>query len=364
MHAIIAGGGVSGLATALALHQRHIPFDLYERTFESLTSGMGFVLVKRGIQTLNRLGVDTEVLRLGQPLKRFVLHTASGQVKYTQSLGEGTVGVRRKDLLAALLRPLPSANIHFGESIESYVRSKSEEFMAVELGSGRRVFGDVFIAADGVRSVARKYLDDQWINHDARVCEIVGIVRETNIRASVGNDFHKYQHCNGGIAFGLLPVDAHHVVWYAQFDRQKFGVPGDIPLEKHLFVSELVAKWAKPIAQVIGATNFEQVHIWRPINTDPLSQFFVSNLAFVGDAAHPLLPFTSQGVSAAIADAECLGEELFQAHRLGLPLNEALFSYSKERRQACLPYITQGRELTDQFLSAQNYHEQLLPIAK
>lgn len=364
MHVIISGGGVSGLATALALHQRGIKFDLYERSFEALTAGMGFVLVRQGTQALNQFGLSLNDLSAGQALRRFILHKAHGEVKYTQILGDGTLGIRRKDLLSAMLRHLPGASVHFSEAIENYLQDKRGDFVAAELTSGKRLKADVFVAADGVRSVARQHVDANWQAHDARVFELVGMVRNNKLRQQLGQEFHKYQHPQGGLAFGMLPVDEQTLVWYLQFDKQRFAPPSNVPLEKHLFLQETVGKWAKPIPDILAQTNFDQVHLWRPINADPLQRFFHRNLALIGDAAHPLLPFTSQGVSSAVGDAECLGAALAQVAIGNSTLDTALKFYSDTRYQACLPYVEQGRQLTDGFLSPQLQDQCQLPIAK
>ena len=78
----------------------------------------------------------------------------------------------------------------------------------------------------------------------------------------------------------------------------------------------------------------------------------------VGDAAHPLSPFTSQGVSSAIADAVALAQAVTQPDLL-----QALAAYTRQRRQQCAPYVAQGRELVQRFLAPLNDNV-VLPIAK
>ncbi|HEX4605049.1 MAG TPA: aminotransferase class I/II-fold pyridoxal phosphate-dependent enzyme, partial [Candidatus Angelobacter sp.] len=80
----------------------------------------------------------------------------------------------------------------------------------------------------------------------------------------------------------------------------------------------------------------------------------------IGDAAHPLSPFTSQGVSSAVSDAVALADSL----RTGPDMEQALARYSRERREQCAPYVARGRELTQHFLSPQIGSTVLLPMAK
>ncbi|HMC32094.1 MAG TPA: aminotransferase class I/II-fold pyridoxal phosphate-dependent enzyme, partial [Candidatus Angelobacter sp.] len=76
--------------------------------------------------------------------------------------------------------------------------------------------------------------------------------------------------------------------------------------------------------------------------------------------AHPLSPFTSQGVSSAVSDAVALAEAL----KTEPDLQAALARYSAERREQCAPYVAKGRELTRHFLSPQIGSTILLPIAE
>jgi 2-polyprenyl-6-methoxyphenol hydroxylase-like FAD-dependent oxidoreductase len=105
------------------------------------------------------------------------------------------------------------------------------------------------------------------------------------------------------------------------------------------------------------------VHLWRPIETDLVPTFHRQNLVLVGDAAHPLSPFTSQGVSSAVADAVALAEAVSGKVSSQGELAWALDHYSRQRRAQCAPYIAKGRELTQHFLEPLTAGKRLLPIA-
>ena len=129
---------------------------------------------------------------------------------------------------------------------------------------------------------------------------------------------------------------------------------------KRAFVEGLVGDWVDPIAQVLAASDFSRVHVWRPIDTDLVPYFHRGNLVLAGDAAHPLLPFTSQGVSSAIADAVLLADAMSAEDDLAA----ALAAYTVERRSQCAPYIAKGRALTRNFLAPQTVGNALLPVAQ
>ena len=134
------------------------------------------------------------------------------------------------------------------------------------------------------------------------------------------------------------------------------------PEAKRSFARKLAGDWASPIPHLLQVTNFSRVHLWQPVDTDLVPQFHHGNLALVGDAAHPLSPFTSQGVSSAISDAVVLAREV-ESSLTADGLSPALERYSAERRQQCQPFVAKGRALMQRFLEPLAQEQVLLPIA-
>ena len=198
----------------------------------------------------------------------------------------------------------------------------------------------------------------------AQVLEIVGLVRCVNTVRWGNNNLNKLHATNGGIAFGIMAVDAERLLWYVQFDAERFPPPPDDAEElvqaREAFVRGLVNDWAAPVQHLLNITDFSRTHLWRPLDTDLVPAFYRGNLVLIGDAAHPLSPFTSQGVSSAVSDAVALAESM----KTGPDLEHALARYSAERREQCAPYVARGRELTRHFLSPQIGSTVLLPIAE
>src|SRR5262249_34580870 len=128
------------------------------------------------------------------------------------------------------------------------------------------------------------------------------------------------------------------------------------------FVEKLVGTWAHPVPSLVANTDFARVHLWRPIDTDLIPRFHRENLVLVGDSAHPVSPFTSQGVASAIADAVVLAKEI-DGTRSSEELELHLARYSQQRRGECLPYLLRGRELSENFLAPLSETTAILPIA-
>jgi 2-polyprenyl-6-methoxyphenol hydroxylase-like FAD-dependent oxidoreductase len=360
MDVAIFGAGIAGLMTAITLQAQGYRCRIYERSRPDQQAGMGFILMPEGIDCLQGFGVDLSGATGGVPLHRYCHRNAAGEILSEQVMPAGARSIRRRDLMTALANALPDAlALTFGSELDRLAFDDAGQVVCARLSSGERVEADLYVAADGLRSSARQALFPDWPTTQAQVIEVVGLARCDQARRWVQRNFNKFHAEAGRIAIGLLPVDADHVIWYLQFDSQRFASPQQSPEARRAFVEKLVGDWADPIPQLLAASDFSRVHVWRPINTDLIPRFHQGNLVLVGDAAHPLLPFTSQGVSSAIADAVALADAMSAEDDLA----DALAAYSIERRQQCAPYVAKGRELTENFLAPQAAGAALLPIA-
>ncbi len=203
----------------------------------------------------------------------------------------------------------------------------------------------------------------------AQVLEIVGMVRCKSTVRWANNNFNKFHAVSGGIALGTLAVDSEHMIWYLQFDSQRFPQPARRCQQFRRDAKAICyfAGWrvGGPIPHLLSIADFSRTHLWRPLDTDLVPAFYRGNLVLVGDAAHPLSPFTSQGVSSAVADAVALAENLRPPNvKTQSDLEHALSRYSTERREQCAPYVAKGRELTRHFLTPEIGSTILLPIAE
>jgi len=360
MDVAIFGAGVAGLMTAITLRARGHHCRIFERHRKSHEAGMGFILVPAAIECLQSFSVHLGPPFGGATLNHYLCRDSSGKVLHRQAIPAGTRAIRRRDLMAALVSNLPQQNgLTFDAELEALEFTSRGAIAAARLNSGVRVTADLFVGAEGIHSRARKALFPDWVARPDQVPEVVGLVRDTNTVRWAGADFNKFHSRSGGLAFGILPVDSDHLVWFLQADAQRYAPPNEDPGACQTFVNKLVGDWAEPIPHLLSITDFSRVHVWRALDSDLVPRFHKGNLVLVGDAAHPLLPFTSQGVSSAVADAVTLAEFTSTQHNLG----RALAEYSRLRRRQCAPYVARGRELLQHFLAPLDAKGMMLPIA-
>lgn len=346
MDAAIFGAGVAGLMASITLRTAGCASRIYERARVSHDAGMGFILVPECIRCLETLGIHTG----GVFLDLYRFRDSTGQVLHEQNMPAGSRAVRRPDLIEALVRSLPSPDtIVFGSELAEMQFDRDGFVTEAQMYSEERSFSihaDLYVAADGVSSCGRRVLFPDWPLPQAQVAEIVGLVRCTETTRWAGKVFNKFHAADGGIALGIVPVDAEHVVWFLQFDSQRYAAPRENWAARCGFVHSLVGRWADPIPHLVASTDFSKAHLWRPVDADPVPYFNQGNLVLIGDAAHPLLPFTSQGVSAAVTDAIALAQALKAENNVA----RALARYSSLRQRQCGPYVARGRDLLQHFL--------------
>src|SRR5215471_3822347 len=360
MDVAIFGAGIAGLMTAITMRAQGHHCRIYERHRKSHEAGMGFILVPAAIECLEKYGVRLTGPLGGARLHTYICRDSQGKVRLRKELPAGTRAIRRRDLMAALVHNLSGDSpLTFDAELESLEPDSRGSITAARLSSGVRVQADLYVGADGICSRARRALFPDWPAPRDRVPEVVGMVRCRETVRWAGHNFNKFHDPDGGLAFGVVPVDIDHLVWFIQADAFRFPPPKEKAGECESFVKQLLWNWADPVPHLLSITDFSRVHLWHALDMDLIPRFYKGNLVLVGDAAHPLLPFTSQGVSSAVADAVAL------AHLVNLrgSLATALVDYSRQRREQCEPFIQRGRELMKTFLEPLDPRGVVLPIA-
>jgi len=107
MDIAIFGAGIAGLMAAIALRAQGHRCHIYERMRQGQDTGMGFILMPEGIECLQSFGVKFGE-QGGALLEKYCCRNSAGLGLYEQPLPAGTRSIRRRDLVAALMRALPA----------------------------------------------------------------------------------------------------------------------------------------------------------------------------------------------------------------------------------------------------------------
>lgn len=123
---------------------------------------------------------------------------------------------------------------------------------------------------------------------------------------------------------------------------------------------EIFENWHPLVPEIIQKSDYKNVHLWNVYELEKLNPFYQENTVFIGDAAHPLIPFTSQGVTSALKDSLSLTKYLVEEENI----QTAFRKYEAKRKPEIEVHINNGRILLNQFLLPLNQQtENILPIS-
>lgn len=337
----IAGGGIGGLAAAIALAQRGIAVDVYERRETFSEDGAGIQIGPNGTKVLAELGVFKWLTEhVGTPDGLVVHDALSGATLTRLPLGrwmETHHGapywtVQRRHLLAALLeraRSIDHISLATNARIGGFV--DRNDGVDIQFADGRQTKARVLLAADGLWSQLRSQIAS---HHSDRPIEVPRAVGKAAYRTLVPSHTLPSGLARNDVHIWLSP--GAHIVHYpvsAGLDTALVVVADDdalsqtwsTPAEAQDLVSR-TQHLAAPLVQLLSTAN--DWRMWSLHTLEPLHTFAHGHAALLGDAAHPVLPFLAQGGVMALEDAVVLAK--FLGSYADCP-KQALKLYSQER---------------------------------
>jgi 2-polyprenyl-6-methoxyphenol hydroxylase-like FAD-dependent oxidoreductase len=350
MKALIAGGGVAGPVTAMALQRAGIEAVVYEAHVPTAgEAGSYLTMATNGLDALRAIGADGPVLAAGFPTPTNLLLSATGRrlgaVSNGGVLPDGTVShtIKRARLYRALHDQAAARGIRFehGRRLVG-AEATAGGGVAASFADGTWATGDLLVGADGVHSVTRRLLDPA-----APEGRYVGLVNFGGYTpgADATVDPGVWRMIFGRRAFfGYAADPAGGTVWFANVPR-----PAVTPDERAATsadqwrrqLAELFAGDAGPAVRLIEAGRLElaadNTHDLRKVPT-----WHRGPMVLVGDAAHAPSPTSGQGASMAAED----GVVLAQCLRDLPSVPEALAAYEHRRRARVERIVAQGARTT------------------
>ena len=358
--ASIIGGGLSGYAMALCLHRNGVATRIYERNIDNSSVGFGFLLLKNGIDALNVLGLKSKLLKRGNPINYFNAISQSGEEIYYKSL-EDCIAISRKHIMELLSEELDSKLVQYNMPFEKLNMNDEGEVDSIQFENGEHVKSDVYIGSDGFRSRIRKQLFPDTELTSVGEEELVGIVHLPEIKDKK-DVFVKVIDSDQGCSMGLIPLLDNHYIWFFQFNSKLHQLSENRPEIIQQFMTDRVVNYPKEFQKAIKKTDFNNVFLWVSKRLDLLPKFHKNNMVLVGDAAHPLLAFTSQGANSAIEDALCLAS-LLSKQKPEETFENVFEDYYAKRKVFIQKYINEGDELIRNFLEMKTSNEYKIPLA-
>ena len=295
--ATVIGGGIGGLAAAIALRRAGLEVEVHEAADEIRPLGAGLSIWPNGVRALRSLGLGDVAEAPGVQRGGGALRRADGSVlaefepdAIAARYGAPLVGVNRGDLHAALLTGLGDESLRLGSRL-------------LDLDDGTLRFADgtesrpaLIVGADGLRSIVRERLVGDGEPVDSEIVAFRGLaVWEAEVPAG--------EWWATDTVAGLLPLAGGLVYWYVACR----GEADPAELERHL------SHFSDPLPRIVSATALADVLCHRLYDRQPVKRWGDGRATVLGDAAHPMLPFLGQGACSALEDAVALGEAVAQA---------------------------------------------------
>lgn len=355
----IIGGGIAGLSIAYFLQKAGAKVTIYEREGKSKQQGLGFLIMSNGFKVFNRMGIAHKIQKEGMPIFKTVLVNENGKVNTIQNM-LACYSITRPGCIKLLEDNFGPDNIQHEKEIIAF-HEKDNNVKQIEFSDGSIVNPDMIIASDGINSITRKFL---FPDHEIKAVEekeIVSVIHSPVLSKTLKHSFIKLLCPEKGFNMGIIPVGGDELIWYVQINTNILQAPGKSSLEIEAFCNELSSALPNIFRRAFEHTNFGAAYLWDMKAMELLPSFHKKGILLVGDAAHPLLSFTSQGASSALDDAWYFNE---LAHA-GYSSQEELFSlFYNGRKTVIQQYISEGKILLDQFLFPHQYSTIKLPFCK
>ncbi|WP_275293671.1 FAD-dependent monooxygenase [Amycolatopsis sp. La24] len=348
---LIAGGGIAGAITAIALHEvGHEPvlYEAYDRSAEGV--GAFLTLAVNGLDALTPLGLKPLVKDLGFDTPRMTLGLGNGRRLSEFPLGgalpDGTVSqtVLRSDLYVTLRDEAVRRGVRteFGKRLTG--AEQSADGVTAVFADGTKTHGDLLIGADGLRSTVRRILDPSAPSpRYVPLLNTGGFARGLDLDDEPGI-MHMVFGRKAFFAHVLAPDGA--VWWFANVPHASEPTESDLAgmrgpgWRKRLL--DLVRADRTPAAAIIEAS--ENIYEpWATYDFPTVPVWHRGRIGLIGDAAHATSPAAGQGAAMAIEDAVTLAMCL----RDVADPAAALTTFEALRRERVEAVVAQGKRNGD-----------------
>ncbi|MBB4425273.1 salicylate hydroxylase [Bradyrhizobium sp. CIR48] len=343
---IIAGGGIGGLAAAIALAQKGFQVTVLERASRYQEIGAGIQLGPNAFHAFDRLGLGDAARAIAVFIDKLRLMDAISAEEIThvdlasyfrRRFGNPYAVVHRGDLHGIFVRACeahPNVTLRTDCDVVAYEQNGTEASAALK--SSERVTGCLLIGADGLRSRIRQ----QMVGDGAP-----RIAGHTTYRSVIPTE--QMPEDLRWNAATLWAGAKCHLVHYPLSGWKVFN----LAITCHNDPAEAFA--ARPVTHEEVLAGFPDVHprakaiihhgrdwkAWVTCDRDPTERWIDGRVVLLGDAAHPMLQYFAQGACMALEDAVCLADALDEtqddiAHALDRYRNARLLRTARVQLQA------------------------------
>ena len=319
---LVVGGGIGGLAAALALAQKGVRTQVLEQAPEFTEVGAGIQLGPNVFRMFDVLGLTEAVSRFAVfPENLIMLDAITGEevtrlpldARFRSRFTHPYALIYRPDLLAVLLeacRANDRIELHTSQKVVAV--DQNDSGVTARTGNGASFAGAALIGADGLWSTIRQLVigdgKPQVAGHITYRAvlptkEVPEHLRRWSMTFWSGEKVHLVIYpLRGGELYNLVAV--FHSNRYEE-GWDSFGDPAEL--------HERFAGTCEPVRTLLG--KIESWRMWVLCDRPPAKTWSKGRMTLMGDAAHPMLQYLAQGACMAVEDAVCLADRVETAQR-------------------------------------------------
>lgn len=336
---VISGGGMVGLALALALGQGGLkvlvvdvlaPATTVAPSFDGRVSALAYAAVRmmRALKVWPHLEPQAQPIReilvsdgaIGRAASPFSLHFDSEEVG-VDSLGHIAENRHTRAALHSAVAADTNITLIAPASVSALAAEPAR--VTVRLSDGSEFKAALVIAAEGRESQLRTQMGIGVIGWSYPQTGIVATVHHARPHNGVA-----YEHFLPSGPFAILPMtgDRSSLVW----TETKGKAPAMLALDDADFDAEVAARFGAHLGdtKVVGSR-------WSyPLKFHLARDYVRPRFALAGDCAHGIHPIAGQGLNLGLKDAAALAETILDAARLGRDIGavDVLKRYERWRR--------------------------------
>jgi 2-polyprenyl-6-methoxyphenol hydroxylase-like FAD-dependent oxidoreductase len=357
MKIAIAGGGIGGLAAALALSQSGHDVYVHEAAPELQPLGVGINLLPHATRVLAHYGLVGDLLKVGVETRELVYHNRHGQRIWAEPRGKFagfeapqvslSRGALHYGLLAAVEDRIGAGRVMRDRKLTGFTQT-ADAIVARFIdaaGNDDVIEADILVCADGIHSAARStlYPDEGAPLYSGRTLwRATSFAKPYLTGATMIMAGHQDQKF---VCYPIEPVrpdGLQRINWIAELRiplsrrREDWNREGSLADFAPQFESWKF-DWLD-VPALIHATD--AVYEYPMVDRDPLPRWSHGRMTLLGDAAHPMYPIGSNGASQAILDVDAL----VRALSANADPVQALAAYEAERLPATAAIVRANRQ--------------------
>ena len=346
----INGGGIGGLAAAIALRKAGHEVEVYEQATDYRRVGADINLTPNAVRALKSLGVfealeetaarpTHRISRMwdtGAETSRLEMADAAEQ-KY----GAPQLTIHRADLLNGLRRHLPDNVVLLGRRIEGIDNTGPRPTVRFDGGETRTV--DVLIGADGIHSPTRTALFGPEHPQFTGLVSYRAVVDRKKLNLPNLDAFTKWWGPTPDLQIVTFPLNKGKETFVfattsqGDWRHESWTMPGDVAELRRAYAG--FHPEARALLDACESVTKSALYV-----RDPLPAWSVGRVTLLGDACHPMTPFMAQGACMAIEDAVVLGRALTGVSEAAVPAALQRYENARKERTARVQLGSRGNE--------------------